>query len=149
MHARRNRQRYEPKAAITPQTVLKNCFFALLISMALALLLCALGTALLLKTGDPGRYLGAAGVTVLYLICFLCGGIATRLSGRRAPLLCGAASGAMLLLLTLALLPFGTQGGRGPALSFGLHALLLPVCVCGALLAARQKQAPRRKRHMR
>ncbi|MBE6604651.1 MAG: hypothetical protein E7639_02970 [Ruminococcaceae bacterium] len=149
MHAQKKRQGYEPRAAITPQTVLKNCFFALLISAGLALLLCTLATALLLKTADPGSYDDAVGIGVMYLICFLCGGIATRLSGRRVPLLCGAVSGAMLLLATLAFLPFYGKGSENAALSFGLHALLLPVCVCGALLAARQKQATRRKRRMR
>ncbi|MBQ2757706.1 MAG: hypothetical protein IJF31_04395 [Clostridia bacterium] len=146
MKTSRKRQGYEAKAAITPQTVLKNCLLALLISAVLALLLCTLATALLLKTEDPGHYVGAVGIAVIYLWCFLCGGIATRLSGRRAPLLCGAASGAALLLLTLALLPLGAKESANAALSFGLHALLLPVCVCGALLAARQKPAKRRHR---
>ena len=143
----RRRVQHTPKE-FKPQTVLKNCFFALLISAPLALLLLGAATFILLKTEDPTRYQDVAGIVVLYLVALACGAISARLTSRQAPVLCGILTGAMLLSVTLIALLFGKQGGTSTAVSFGLHALLLPVCAVGALLGARQKAA-RRKRHAR
>ena len=148
MKPKKKHRRHEAKTNITPQTVLKNCFFALLISAAVGAALAALATVILLQTADPARYHGAVGLLLCSLTALLCGSVATRLSGRQLPLPCGAVSGAMLLALTLLCLPWRT-GSESSALSFALHALLLPVCTAGALLAARKKRAVRRGVHRR
>ena len=130
-------------------SVLKSVLFAAPIALATGVLLILLAAAILSATGDPLKYHTVMGLFLIYLTALLGGTLATRLHGRRTPLLCGVAMGSLLLLLLLMLalvLPDSTHE-YSTAMQIGLHALLFPATVIGALLGAREKRARGRKRH--
>ena len=127
----------------------KSVLIALPVTGAVATLLMLPVTALLLCTANPNAHHTAAGLALLYVAALFGGALATRLHHRRAPLLCGAAMGGamLLLLILLALLLPSTESGDTVALRVGLHALILPCTVAGALLGAKERSArPRRRR---
>ena len=144
MHIQRNRRQ---NAAFSAKTVLKSCLFALLIGSAAGVLAAALSTWLLLKTKDPTAPILPVGMALSYLTALFCGFLATRFSARRAPLLHGAVLGALLLLVTLAFLPFGSDTEQTGAIGVLLHALLLPVTCGGALLGAKTPSNKHKRRY--
>lgn len=137
--ARRTREKGE-------RTPAKSALFALLLSLSFAALSLLLFSRLLLFTKSPTRYPAATGMALFYLTAALAGFLATRLHGRRAPLLCGAFAGVFLFLLTLTvalLLPHTAGGGLG-AKGLLFRSLLFPATLAGAFWGARQKKVRRR-----
>lgn len=128
-------------------SVCKSVLLALPIIMIIGLVLLLCTTAILLTTKNPDAYHTAAGLALLYLISLFGGAIATRLHARRTPLFCGMTMGAaiLLLLLILSLILPGSDHTYTGALQIGLHALLLPMAITGALLGAREKKPTRRR----
>ena len=123
--------------------MMKCVLYALPVTVLLGALLLLGITALLLRTEDPSRYHTATGIAALYVISAMGGMLATRLYGRRAPLLCGLFEGICLMLvlsLPSLFLPSSFQNG---ALTLLLRLLILPACVCGAWLCARKRSVPR------
>lgn len=113
-----------------------------------ALLLCTL-TALLLLTKNPIHYTRPLGILCLYLTAALGGMLATRLYGRRAPLLCGLTLGA-LLMLCLGLPALFLPQSSGNAAAALLMRLLMPVAsLAGALFATRKRKMRRSRAHKR
>ncbi len=139
---RRNAERPQSLAAMMKCVLLALPFTVLLG----ALLLCGC-TALLLLTQNPIRYTRIAGLLCLYLTAAFGGMLATRLYGRRAPVLCGLTLG-LLLMLCLgipALLLLRSSTGAAAALLMRL--LIPPASLLGALFAARKRKT--RRHHAR
>ncbi|MBQ3056137.1 MAG: hypothetical protein IJC95_01445 [Clostridia bacterium] len=136
-----------PSQEVSLTSVCKSVLLTLPIIMTIGLVLLLCTTALLLATKDPNAYHTAAGLVLLYLITLIGGAIATRLHARRTPLFCGVAMGSamLLLLLVLSLILPGSEHTYKSTLQIGLHALLLPTAIAGALLGAREKNASRRR----
>ena len=130
-------------------SVLKSVLFAAPIALATGVLLILLAAAILSATGDPLKYHTVMGLFLIYLTALLGGTLATRLHGRRTPLLCGVMMGSLLLLLLLMLALILPNSGHeySTAMQIGLHALLFPATVIGALLGARKKRTKGHKRH--
>ena len=127
----------------------KSVGIALPVTGAAGVLLMVPVTALLLCTANPNAYHTVAGLALLYVTALFGGALATWLHHRRAPLLCGAAmGGALILLLILCSLVLpGNANSYTPSLRVGLHALVLPCTVVGALMGARERSTrPRRHR---
>lgn len=125
--------------------MMKCVLYALPVTVLLGALLLLGITALLLRTEDPSRYHTATGTAALYVISAMGGMLATRLYGRRAPLLCGLFEGICLMLvlsLPSLFLPSSFQNG---ALTLLLRLLILPACVCGAWLCARKRKTRHRR----
>ncbi len=129
-------------------SVLKSTLVAAPIALAVGILLILLAAAILSATGDPLKYHTVAGLFLIYLTALLGGTLATRLHRRRTPLLCGVAMGFLMLLLLLVLSLILPNSGHqySTAMQIGLHALLFPATVIGALLGAREKQQRARGR---
>lgn len=130
-------------------SVLKSALIATPIALAIGMLLVLFATAILSATDDPNKYHTVAGLLLIYLTALLGGTLATRLHRRRTPLFCGITMGFLLLLLLLLISLVLPNSGHeyGNAMQIGLHALLFPATVAGALLGAREHRAKRRKRH--
>ena len=144
------RQARTSRKAQRPQSFaafMKCVLLALPFTVLLGALLLSACTALLLLLQDPIRYTRIAALPCLYLTAALGGMLATRLYGRRAPVLCGLATGA-LLMLCLALISLFSSSESSTAAILGR--LLVPVAsLAGALLAARKRKTRhsyRRKR---
>ena len=113
-----------------------------------ALLLCA-GTALLLLTKNPIQYTRLSAMLCLYLTAFGGGMLTTRLYGRRAPVLCGLASGLLLMLCLGIPALFLWQGGVSAATALLLRLLIPPCSLLGALFATRKRKTRRRRAQKR
>ena len=125
--------------------MLKCVLYALPVTVLLGALLLFGTTALLLRTADPIRYQSVVGIALLYLIAAMGGMLATRLYGRRAPLLCGLFEGiCLMLLLSLPSLFFPSSFENG-ALTLLLRLLILPASVCGAWLSAKKRKMRHRR----
>ena len=130
-------------------TVIKSALCALPLTAGVGSLLLLSATVLLLKTKDPAGHHAAVAASVACLTALIGGAAAARFHRRRVPVLCGLTEALLLLLLTLPaplLLPAAWQHARPLAVNIGLHAALFPLCVAGALLAARPSKK-KRKRH--
>lgn len=154
MKRRKGQRRSRGHAAgegVSIGSVLKSALSATAIAFAVGMLLILLVTAILSGTADPDKYHTVWGLILIYLTALLSGAIATRLHHRQASLFCGLAAGAVLLLILLALSLILPDSGHasGTARQIGLHALLLPVAVLGALLGARKRKERSRKRGAR
>ena len=146
--AARRRRRSAPREddRVLP-AMAKSVLFALLGSLLAGLLLLLIFTAVLLTTKDPDRYRPIAGMAALYLTAALGGMLASRIYGRRAPVLCGLFEGlALFLLFTVAALCVPGDGGNR-ALAFLLRLLVIPASLLGAWLTT--KKAERRGRPRR
>lgn len=141
-HKRRMLKNERPQSF---SAMMKCVLYALPVTVLLGALLLLGITALLLRTADPNRYHTAVGIAALYLIAAMGGMLATKLYGRRAPLLCGLFEG-LCLMLVLSLpslfLPSSFENG---ALTLLLRLLILPACVCGACLGARKRKMRHRR----
>lgn len=140
--ARRHRRTSDREGAPTLCTVCKRVLPALPITVAVGLLLLFAAAALLLLTGDPGRFEIAAALAVLYLTALAGGFVAARLAHRRLPLLCGMIEGLFLLIfctVTGLFAPQAWQSGVSGGLAALTRVLLLPTAVTGALIGARRK----------
>ncbi len=132
-------------------SVLKSALLAMPITIACGMLLLLLATAILLMTRDPDRYHTAAGLVLIYLTALIGGAVATRMHRRHAPLFCGMAEALLLLLALLFVSLILPESGHtySGALHIGLHALLFPAALVGALLGAREKKIKSRRAHRR
>lgn len=111
-----------------------------------ALVLCTL-TAILLLTPNPIHYATVPAILTLYLTAALGGVLATRIYGRRAPILCGLTTG-LLLMLCLGIPSLFLTQSAGNAAATLLMRLLIPVAsLAGALIAARKRKT--RRSHVR
>lgn len=130
-------------------SVLKSTLIATPIALAIGILLILFATAILSTTDDPNKYHTVTGLLLIYLTALLGGTLATRLHRRRTPLFCGITMGFLLLLLLLLLSVILPNSGHeySTAMQIGLHALLFPATVAGALLGARERRAKGRKRY--
>ncbi len=148
MKTKKRRQRAASSDTVSLASVLKSTLLAAPIAIALGMLLLLGMTAILLTAKDPDRYHTAAGLVAIYLTALLGGTLTTRMHGRRAPLFCGLAMAFLMLLLLLVVSLILPESGHTytNALHIGLHALLFPAAVVGALLGAREKKTPRRHR---
>ncbi len=144
---RTSKRRTAPSQEVSLTSVCKSVLLALPIVIIIGLVLLLCTTAILLTTKNPDAYHTAAGLALLYLMTLIGGAIATRLHARRTPLFCGIAMGAamLLLMLTLSLILPNSDHTYTSALQIGLHALLLPMAITGALLSAREKKTTRRR----
>ena len=146
-----SRQGRAPRKAQRPQSFaafLKCVLLALPFTVLLGALLLSACTALLLQLQDPIRYTRIAALPCLYLTAALGGMLTTRLYERRAPVLCGLATG-LLLMLCLALpVLLWAKDAHTPASI--LWRLLVPMAsLAGAVFTARKRKtrpAHRRKR---
>ena len=120
--------------------MMKCVLYALPVTVLLGALLLLGTTALLLRTADPGRYHTAVGMAALYLIAAMGGHIATRLYGRRAPVLCGFFEGICLMLLLSLPSLFLPSSFENGAITLLLRLLILPACMGGAFLCARKRK---------
>ncbi len=136
--ALRNTERPQSFAAM-----MKCVLLALPLTVLLgALLLCIL-TALLLLTPNPIRYTRITGILCLYLTAALGGMLATRLYGRRAPLLCGLTLGLLLMLCLSIPALFLAQEGSNAAAALLMRLLIPAASLAGALLATRKRKTRR------
>ena len=146
--ARRYRRSANEEGAPPLFTLMKRMLTALPITVGAGLLLLFVATALLLTAKDPLRYHAPVAMALLYLTAAFGGFLATRLCGRRAPLLCGIFEGLCLLAIVAVIglcLPDALHRGTGK-LAWLTHGAL-PLCsLLGALLAARKTQKRRRRR---
>ena len=128
---------------------MKCVLLALPFTVLLGALLLSACTALLLLFQDPIRYVRIAALPCLYLTAALGGMLTTRLYGRRAPILCGLACGALLMLcLGIPALLLAQDTANAP-LALVMRLLIPFVSLAGALLAARKRKTRpvhRRKR---
>ena len=128
---------------------MKCVLLALPFTVLLGALLLSACTALLLLLQDPIRYVRVAAFLCLYLTAALGGMLTTRLFGRHAPILCGLASGALLMLCRGIPALLSAQGSHGAPLTLILRLLIPASSLAGALLAARKRKTRpihRRKR---
>lgn len=146
------RQRRARRQAERPQSLaamMKRVLLALPFTVLWgAFMLCGC-TALLLLLPNPIRYARTAGLLCLYLTAAFGGMLATRLYGRRAPLLCGLASGLLLTLCLGAPALFLLHSNTNAAAAL-LMRLLTPIAsLLGALFAARKRKTRRHRAHKR
>lgn len=120
--------------------MMKCVLYALPVTVLLGALLLLGTTALLLRTTDPSRYHTAVGMAALYLIAAMGGHLATRLYGRRAPVLCGFFEGICLMLLLSLPSLFLPSSFENGAITLLLRLLILPACMSGAFLCARKRK---------
>ena len=121
-----------------------------LIGLGASTLLCCLAAAALLSTADPVALITPVALGACSLSALLCGWICQK-SARMAPLVCGAAGGALFVLLIAAFglcLPDNLQSSWPSALAWGLRGGILVFSILGAVLAdsaPRKRKKPRRK----
>jgi hypothetical protein len=146
------RQRRARHKAERPQSfyaMMKCVLLALPFTVLLgAFVLCGCA-ALLLLTPNPIHYARLAGTLCLYLTAALGGMLATRLYGRRAPVLCGLTLGILLLLLLGIPTLFMLHDRTGAAATLLMRLLIPFASLSGALLAARKRKTRRHKAHKR
>ena len=120
--------------------------FSFTMALGGLLLLCA--GALLLRVKDPAPLQKPVALALLYISAFSGGAFITRRTEKKAPLLFAFALGAVLLIAMggiTAILP--REWGSSPSLTEAALTRLgiLPICILGAITAARSKK--KRKRH--
>ena len=143
---RKKAARRHTEESVSLKTVLKSTLFALPVAALAGLFLSLIATAILLKAKNPTALATIVGRALFYLTAVILGATAVRIHKRRAPFFCGLFGGALLLCLQIAcLLALPSSGTGSTALSLLLHALILPVTMLGALLAAREKKQKRRR----
>ena len=134
------------KAARKPQqrSVWKSAPYALLFTLAVALLLLLLSTLALLCTKDPIRHTAIVGALLLYVCAAVGGAVCTRLCGKRAALLSGLLVGVGLyLVLSLPALFVSGEAHRLQGLL--LRAPVILAALGGAALGCREKKRRRRR----
>ena len=116
-------------------------------AFGIALLLLLLASFLIRNASDPIAFIFPVALGILYATALLSGTLAVRLHGKY-PFLCGATSGAILLLLCLLIRCPVARTETTQAFSPILSQLAIPVfSVIGALILQRKPQAvPRRRR---
>lgn len=138
-----SRQGRALRKAERPQSftaMMKCVLLALPFTVLLGAFVLSVSAFLLLRTANPIHYADAVALLCLYLTALLGGMLATRLYGRRAPVLCGLGIGILLLLcVSIPTLFLGTgEGGTAAAL---FTRLLIPiVSLAGALFVARKRK---------
>ena len=145
--ARRTRHPIDTEPARSPSALLKSVLLALFVSMATGLLLLVITTSVLLCTKDPDAYRPVMGPVLLYLTALIGGILATALYHKRSPVLCGAAEGLLLLLITLLPALFWQMPEQGQtARTLLLRCLILPISLLGALLCSKK---PKKRKNFR
>lgn len=137
--------KHKKAAKNKPRSVWQSAPIALAVTVGLSLLLLLLLSRILLSTKDPVRYTNVTGPVILYLVTAFGGFLATLFCGRRFALLSGLLIGVgMLVFCTVCALFMKNEGSMLAGFLFRLP--LLVAAIGGALIAARQKRKPRRKR---
>ncbi|MBQ3064104.1 MAG: hypothetical protein IJC99_04810 [Clostridia bacterium] len=139
------KRRFAPAAKdeVSFAGILKSAGLALLIAGGIGILLLLLFSALLLRTKNPGGLVDVAALVALALTALSAGFAATRLYRRRLPLFCGLATGALLLLLLIALALLMPRAGGG-ILRTLCYAAVPCLSVLGAWLGAGEKAIKKR-----
>ena len=143
-HTLRNTERPQTLAAM-----MKCVLLALSCTLLLGALLLCMCTALLLLADNPIHYAPVLGVICLYLTSALGGLLATRLYGRRAPVLCGLTLGILLMLCLGLPALFFTQSTTNAATALLLRLLIPLFSLTGAILATRKRKTRPRRAHKR
>ena len=151
MPEKRSRNKHaQARSADTPLlrkiilSALRASFTAALTSLFLALAICAL----VLRAPDPTALLTPLALVALY-ISSLAGGFFSVRDRSDSPIVCGAASGILFMLLSsLASLFFPTEldSGRTFLTSALLHALIILFFCLGAYASVKMKKSKKRKR---
>ena len=142
--ALRNAERPQSLAAL-----MKCVLLALPFTVLLGALLLCICTALLLRTQNPIRYTPILGILCLYLTAALGGMLATRLYGRRAPVLCGFLLGILLMLCLGVPALFLQQTATNAAVALFLRLLIPLASLAGALLTAGKRKTRHRRTQKR
>lgn len=126
--------------------LLTSLALALAWSMGLGLIASFAATAIALATADPHALLSPLACAVAALCALVCGFL-TRHRSRMSPLLCGALSGALLVVLFWLLgVLFPADRAWPTALAWGLRGGMLVFSLLGASLGA---NLPKKSRHNR
>ena len=130
-------------------TMMKCVLLALPFTVLLGALLLSVCTAALLLTPNPIHYTRLSAVCCLYLTAFLCGLLATRFYGRRAPVLCGLAAGVLLALCLGLPTLFLWEDDFNAATALLLRLLIPLFSLAGALFTTRKRKTRRRRTQKR
>ncbi len=130
----------------SPTAMMKCVLLALPFTVLLGALLLCICTALLLLTQNPIHYARVPAILCLYLTAALGGTLATRLYGRRAPVLCGLTLGLVLMLCLGIPALFLNKGSTNAAAALLMRLLIPFASLAGALFAARKRKAHLRAR---
>ena len=138
-----SRQGRAPRKAQRPQSFaafLKCVLLALPFTVLLGAFVLSVSAFLLLRTANPIHYADTVALIGLYLTALLGGMLATRLYGRRAPVLCGLSTG-ILLLLAVSIPTLLLSTGESSAAMAIFTRLLIPfLSLAGAMFVARKRK---------
>ena len=126
----------EKSTDINLGTVMIRCALFTLIFCAVSALMILIFSWIFYSTEDPTSNITLASLLSLYMSCFICSFVLSRINGQKN-FLCGIVFGAMVVILTL-LLSLSVNGGeiKNPV----LWRALIPVVTVAASLLAKKRE---------